>query len=345
MKNVLFVTPSYNPNLGGVEKHVSKVSQALLGRVNVEIFTICTDSTLDGLEVIDGVRVKRKKIVKAKGINMLVLPLYSLSNLRYFLKQDIIHVHDWLMFYYIVLPILPLLKLNNVKVHVTFHGWEGVFPPMRKAIYYRWIVELFTNRSIVIGEFIPKWYKMIKKPLINYGGCSDHILNNKSKDPNLFIFVGRLEEDSGIRYALEHFLKFKQCNQDLCLVVLGGGSLLSELREKFDDGYANIDFLGSKDSSVVTDLMQKAQYCYTSGYLGIIEALFARCQVISSYSNGLKRDYLEFFRSRYNLPISIEDEKAPSYVLPKDLEYPSIKLEDTFTWNSVASVYLELWKI
>lgn len=343
-KKVLFVTPSYYPSLGGVEKHVNKISQSLLSRVNVEILTICTDSNLSCNEVIDGVIVKRKKIIKARGINMLILPLFSLRNVRYFLKQDIIHAHDWLMFYYIILPILPLLKLKGIKIHITFHGWEGVFPPKRKAIFFRWIAELCTNKSIAIGEFIPKWYRMIKKPIIIYGGCSDEIQIDSYKDSNLFIFVGRLENDSGIKYALEHFLKLQRSNEDFRLVVLGDGSLLRNLQLNFDDEQT-IEFLGNKNSRVVTDFMRRAQFCYTSGYLGIIEAMFARCQVISSFSNDLKKDYLEFFKKRFDLPILIEDELNPSYELPRVCSFDFSKLENEFSWNSVGKVYLELWKI
>ena len=62
------------------------------------------------------------------------------------------------MFYYFVLPILPFLYIKSKKIHITFHGWEGDFPPKRKVIQLRWISEILTKQSIAIGDFIPKWY-------------------------------------------------------------------------------------------------------------------------------------------------------------------------------------------
>ena len=170
-KSVLFITPSYYPNVGGVERHVNEVSSILSNKIQVNILSL-TDNRNIYKSTKNEIGVRRILIKKRRFINIVHLPFWSFKNLKYFLKHDIIHVHDFLLFFYLVLPILPILFLKSKKIHITYHGWEGNYPPKRKVILLRWISEVLTKRSLAIGDFIPKWYKMVKEPMINYGGTS-----------------------------------------------------------------------------------------------------------------------------------------------------------------------------
>lgn len=339
-KSVLFITPSYFPNIGGVERHVEEVTKVLSKKIRVNILTITKDVNIYQTTR-NEIHVKRIQIKKKKFINILYLPFWSYKNLKYFLNHDIIHVHDFLMFYYLVLPILPILYLKSKKIHITYHGWEGVYPPKRKVILLRWISELLTKRSIVIGDFIPKWYKMIKSPVVNYGGTSFEKKSSTKKDHNLFLFVGRLEADSGILFALDHFTSLSKSNDKFRLVVLGDGSL-KYLKK---GGYKNIEFRGMVDKNEVEDYMNKAKYCYTSGYLGIIEAYFSKCIIIASFDNQLKKDYLELFKEKYKLPLLIEDETNLNYSIPNNFTHSSVEADKHLTWGYVAEKYIELWNL
>lgn len=344
MKKVLFITPSYFPNVGGVEKHVYEIARRLSEKLKITVLTICEDDKLKSIEEIDNIQIKRIRIKKVRFLNILKLPFYSVKNIFSICRHDVVHVHDWLLFYYLVLPILPLLWICRVRVHITFHGWEGDFPPKRKVILLRNFADNITRKSIIVGEFIYKWYQMNTKPIIIYGASDvKHKKITHEKPNNLFLFVGRLAKDSGIEFAIEHFNKIADIPSKK-LIVLGDGVLKKDLIKSSDIKNSNIEFKGFVKN--VDDYLKQAKFVYTSGYLGILEALARGSYVISSFNHELKKDYLFGIKSIFQQNLLILDERDNGdtfYFNDVIIDNDEILRAQKLNWEKISDTYLKLW--
>lgn len=113
---ILHVTPGYYPELGGVERHVQDVSEALarLGH-QVAVVTATPDARLPQHELIGGVEVRR---LPAIGPRHYRLPL---GLMRYLGQQqfDIVHAHN-----YHALPLLGAALAAGARCVVSpyYHG-------------------------------------------------------------------------------------------------------------------------------------------------------------------------------------------------------------------------------
>jgi len=97
--------------------------------------------------------------------------------------------------------------------------------------------------------------------------------------------------------------------------------------------------------------MQKAKYCFASGYLTILEALANKCLVFKTYDNALQKKYFELtpfskFIITSNNPRKLYDKfkyyEKNSKVANKLIEkgYNWVKGQ---TWEKLAQDYLNLW--
>jgi glycosyltransferase involved in cell wall biosynthesis len=113
---ILHVTPGYHPDLGGVERHVQDVSEAMarLGH-QVVVVTMTQDARLPRHEVLAGVEIRR---LAAIGPRNYQLPL---GLLRYLRQQrfDIVHAHN-----YHALPMLLAAMVCGTRGVVSpyYHG-------------------------------------------------------------------------------------------------------------------------------------------------------------------------------------------------------------------------------
>lgn len=108
------------------------------------------------------------------------------------------------------------------------------------------------------------------------------------KSESFFLSTARLEENKRVRLILEVFSELPFHN----LVVIGGGSLEKELRDKFER-YKNITFLGWCDASQVADYYSKCHaliYLPINEYFGLapVEANASGKFVITSDSGGVR---------------------------------------------------------
>jgi glycosyltransferase involved in cell wall biosynthesis len=145
---ILFVARRAYPQIGGVEKHISKVSQELK-KLGYKV------------DVISETNIKYPKV---KFLGLLFIWLWVVGNLDTFKKYDIIHAHD------VTIWLLPLkVFLPSKPIYSTFHGWEGKYPIPVKNKLIRKISTMISKRNICVGKFIERWYG-IKADQIIYGG-------------------------------------------------------------------------------------------------------------------------------------------------------------------------------
>ena len=56
---ILLISPLYPPYIGGLEEHVSKISECLASRHDVNVFTTDPSGKLKKIETVNGVNIRR----------------------------------------------------------------------------------------------------------------------------------------------------------------------------------------------------------------------------------------------------------------------------------------------
>lgn len=287
---ILFLSQYKWPHLGGVELHVYKIGNILKEKGNI-------------LELVSGVDIGYPEI---KYLGLLSIWLWFFKKRCLFKKAQIIHCHDVFVW---CIPFYPLLR--SKKVITTFHGWEERCPMTRMSIFQKRLAVRFSKKTIGVGKFLEK-YLNVKFDLITYGASSQHKGPFK-KNKNTIVYVGRLEENTG----LLQFLKWLKVNgKGLKVEFCGDGNLRSECEK-----YGLVHGFTKPDKYYKT-----AGYCVPGGYLAALEALSYNCKLKLFWNNQIKEDYWKM---------------SPFYKL-KGEELKSWAKKQT--WEKLANEYLDLYK-
>lgn len=344
--NIVMFVDKFHPFIGGVEKHTLNLATKLIEDGNkVTIITRNTEGVAirDKYNDIDIIRINMSP-------KLTLLKIYCgvIKNIKEIVSADIIHFHDYSTFYYWYLPFRYLIFWK--KYYITFHGWEGVFPPNKKIINIRKKCEYLTRGNICVGKYIENWYGT-KATKIIYGATN---FSNKTlikKNKNKILYLGRLEKDTGILKYIEVLgIIKKKHNIDFEFEICGDGSLRDAMLDRLNSLDIKYIFNGFVENSDY--YLEKSNICFTSGYLGIIEAMNNENIVVSVYDNDLKKDYL------YMLPCSNEmiigdseyllAEEIADILKNDDLFSLKIKLAKEWsqnqTWKMIAKTYLDLWR-
>lgn len=342
---ILMLVNRFYPDIGGVEKHVLNLSKELLNNGDeVKIISLCEDR-YPVKEVYEKIEIYRIYKIGLKRLNYF---FWFLKNIKLILTSEIIHCHDFSTFWIMYLPFRFLLFWKNV--YVTFHGWEGDIPPKKNVIQIRKIVEKLTKGNICIGHYIEKWYGT-KANIISYGATYEYKKKSEIIE-NTFVYIGRLEKDTGIEMYLRvlKILKNKY-NIDLHLTICGNGSLIDSLKKYGEKEDLKLEFLGFVNNP--EEYIEKSEICFTSGYLGILEAMIQKKIVISNYNNELKKDYLLMIPDVEDKMIVSNDEEELSEKvfsllknekLKQDLKDNAYNWAKELSWKRMREDYYKLWK-
>jgi glycosyltransferase involved in cell wall biosynthesis len=352
---IVFLARKFYPEIGGVEKHVLEISKRLVKQGHkVTVITELEKNTnnpnyhsepssarltgkIEGIEIVridPGTDNWFKKFRVWKG-------MWQYRNL---LKEaDVVHCHD-IFFWY-----LPFRFLNPTKkVYTTFHGYEGNKIPKFKAILMHKLAEKLSKGNICVGDVIVKWYGT-KPTFVTYGAVDKRLIELGSQSPKAnqdAMFIGRLEEETGIMKYMEALKILKNEKINLSLDVYGDGALRSEAEKFATKNNLKVNFKGFVGN--VTDYIKDYKYVFTSRYLGIIEAMALQKPVFAEYNNEIKKDYLQL--APFAKYISISKDAAgiaravSSYIEKKNLEVPRAYLwVKNETWEKMVNLYLRLW--
>lgn len=330
---VLFVTNSFLPNIGGVEKHIYYLIKELktLG-VYSEVLTFGEDNNEYKIEDID--------VKCLKKTNKLKQLLRQWNLISYYKSFDIIHFHDFSTYY--LFYILARFVLPGKKTYVTFHGWEGKYPIPKSIRKQRKIVEKLTEGNICVGQFIEKYYET-KADIINYGAAPELIIKDSQIDNLDILFLGRLEIDSGFSFFIDAMSKLENINIGIC----GDGSLKDRILEI--ENKHNVKYYGKIPNP--QDYIAKAKTVFTGGYLAYIECLSLRKSIITTYDNALKKDYINCFPDKEYITVvnNYEDLKCTIANNMKNIdeisEDYSIYIKNKYSWSNIARDYLKLWDV
>jgi glycosyltransferase involved in cell wall biosynthesis len=344
--NVLFFSRLFHPHIGGVEKHVLEIAKILI-RKGHNLTVVCEshDSGIALTEKKDGIKIYRISVGKNNWFKKFKVwkELWKLRNL--IRKSDIVHCHDVFFWY---LPFRFLLPFK--KIFTTFHGYETKFPPSKKAVFVRKISEKLSWGNICVGDYIEKRYGTAPT-FTTYGGVriANHKLQltNKYKVRNIeckILFIGRLEEDTGLPIYLKTLDLLKKRGIRFTLEACGDGSL-RKTAEKYGKVYGFVKDLSQH--------MEKADIVFASSYLSILEAMMCRKLVFAVYNNSLKEDYLRMCPFAKWIIIENSQKKIADKIqyFIKQFERKEKMLGEGYrwaseqTWEKVADIYLELWRV
>ncbi|MCL4354078.1 glycosyltransferase family 4 protein [Patescibacteria group bacterium] len=356
---IVFLTRLFYPHIGGVEKHVWKISKELVEKGH-EVIVITETPLKSHSNTKQSSSPSAKLMGETSGIKIFQINqgkdnwfkkfrIWSqlLAHRDIIEFSDVVHCHDVFYWY---LPFKLIFPFK--KVFTTFHGYEGNNIPTKKAIFSHKLAEKLSNGNICIGDFFDKWYGT-NPTIISYGAVEikDRQLSTlKPEKIRNALFIGRLEEETGIMEYLRALEILKTKGHKINLTVLGDGSQMKRSNAFAIRHRLSVDFKGFvKD---VEKYLKNTDIVFVSRYLGILEALGSKKIVFAIYNNGIKKDYLETAEFSKYIYIS-----SNSQSLANDIEHAILnkdyqkKIEDGFnwvktqTWDLMCRNYLRLWGI
>lgn len=366
---ILFFSPKFFPDIGGVETHVLEISKQIVNNGDEVVIITEHEGTSDTLEpqiyhlstsfdnameVIDQPDIS----TKTKSGNESAITVYSFGfgkqnrskkfaiwkQIWHFKKliknADVVHCHDVFFWY---LPFRFLFP--DKRIYTTFHGYETVYPPKLKAKLIRKLSEKLSRGNICVGDYIQKWYGT-KADFVMYGGADKMQIEKRKeqkKNSKLKIcFVGRISQDNGVKFYSEVLGKLKNQKVSFTFDAYGDGGLRKEL-EKFGrvHGFVNN----------VSDKLQEADIVFASSYLSMLQALMHKKLVVATYDNPLKRDYL--IDSPFSKFILVEEdpEKVIELIAQENRKQLNDMIDKGYiwahkqTWEKVANIYYKLWNV
>lgn len=355
---ILFLTRSFYPNQGGVEKHILEISDILI-KLGHSI-TVITEqpqnieksnyqsnsSSAKIMGKAKNIRIRRISVGGNDWFKKFRIWIQILKYTKEIKKADVVHCHD-VFFWYFPFKILFPFK----KVYTTFHGYEGNNLPTKKAILMHKFSEIFSNGNICVGDFLKKWYKT-NPSFVIYGGVSRNIFNIKfenrsSKNNNKIIFIGRLEIETGIMEYLKALKILQEKGKKFVLDVYGKGKLENEVIKYSLDNALNVNLMGFKDN--IEAIIPNYEYVFCSRYLGILESLACGKKVFAEYNNAIKKDYLTLTPFVKYISISGNAKELAINIERVILEKLNLNTKEAYkwvknkTWGNVVATYLNLW--
>jgi len=347
--NIVMLSPFFYPHNGGVERHVYYLSKELLKRKhNVTILTTLHKNTLSYNDEIDGIKIIRFELNTIPILGVLINMIKLFRHIPLVIRTNVIHCHDYQFFlWFLGLRIIFPFK----KIFITYHGWEGDYPPKKHIIFLRKIAEYLTRGNICVGQFIEKWYNT-KADFISHGAIEISTINNLMARQSDIVVISRFSHDVPLEKYLEAFQILKEkYHQNLKILFLGTGKLESLIRDFISKNDLNATLLGFVNNPL--DYIRSTSMVVTNGYLAILEAAANQKPVFAIYQNELVKDRLTSFAySDYFISANNNSEgfaqNIHNYIKnPHKAEFNlriSSKWAIQQTWENLAIRYLQLWE-
>lgn len=330
--NILFITQLFFPHIGGVEKQVFGLSNQLYKENHkVTVLTEKYDESLPSIERISNINIFRIGIPHIKYVGLIYIWIWFALHKNFLNNYDILHFHGSFIWYW---PIRILIL--NKSVYTTFHGAEWIFPIPFKNKLIRKIDALLATKNIAISGYLQKWYGF-KADEISWTALDTPRQRNFKKDYKNILYVGRLDEDTGLRKILKALKLLKGFNIDFC----GDGPLRDEC-EKIGIVHGFTD---------PNPFYKKAFIFVAPGITSIMEAISFKCLVITTYDHPLHKDYL--LTNPYSKWIIVKKDPkkmaeqiikfSNNPVLAKDNIDNAFSWVKTQNWENEVKRYLKLW--
>lgn len=295
-RHIVMLNKSYPPWLGGVEKHVGDISEALAQHGWQVTVLVCSDTSKHIDEVINGVRVIR---IPRLG-TLLSQPItWGYIKTLLSIQPDIVHCHVPFPLAWLAVNKLP----NHVPVICTWHSdiiRQRFLMPILSFIEQRFLQRCdhiivtspeYLNSSVPLRDYHHKCKVIpLSLPLSQNIDLDEvnliKIKYRKKISNKIVLSIGRLVGYKGLRVLIDAMK-----NNDADLIIAGDGNLKSSLRNQARKiGLKNrVHFIGS-----VTESEKHALLCLADvfvlpsyqrneafGYV-LLEAMSNGCPVIST---------------------------------------------------------------
>lgn len=327
MKSVYWFFSANCSASGGVANHLYELIEAL---PDFEHNVVCNEIYRDQIQK----RFKAAgKIIGCEYTNSIKGINSRLNALKDIEANSIRHFHDYSSY-----TKFGFFDLKNKGKHfITFHGWEGCFPIDRKIKFLRQIINAACKESILVGSFIEKWYGTKSQNII-YGRVNQRLALKRINPSSEISFVGRLGQDTGF----ESFLSYIERTPINTVGIFGGDrtELYRNSRERVEILEARcvtFSFHGWIDNPL--GAIPDSSTVFTSGYLGILEALAFGHKIVASFENQVKYDYLRLSPFWEYLHIIDCDGRLVSEAKKISCEFDLNK----YTWGRISALYQEVW--
>lgn len=319
---LLFLTPYSSSEFGGVERHVRLLKRELEKREHRII----------------ALSIKRPGPAGSQGLAFKNEAWRNLWRNRHLIEQaDLVHIHDVFWWY---LPFRFLFP--NKPVFTTFHGWEGVYPPMRSAIFQKKLAQWLSRGTVGVGNFFEKWYGIIPTHL-TFGALDPRAreVAKRARIPEKIkriAFFGRLESVNGIDIILPVLSELRRKHQ---ILYVGDGSWRDQAEKV------------GRVTGMVKDpwiYLLKSDLVITSSYLSMLETAALARPIISITTNLLKCDYLSTHPLAPLIAIVSSSEELLETIRSFDVLKHRKKIQAAQYWTleqtprKLADLYEKLWK-
>lgn len=317
---ILFLSWEYPPvSHGGLARHVDDLSQALARKGHsIHIVTSGGDG-LDSYSQKNGVDIHRSSPVKIEGNNFIdkinhlnfQLAARAVEVIQQYGGFDLIHGHDWLVFW--ASKILkhgfriPLVH----TIHATEYGRNhGIHNDLQRYINdVEWYTCYEAWKLIVCSDYMKEEIKRLfqlpedKVKIINNGVEPDNFNTEVEDefrekyahpDEKIIFYVGRLVREKGIQYLIRALSIILHDQPQIKLVIAGKGPYEGELKRKAEElGIADrVYFTGFISDEERNKLYRTADLAvFPSLYepFGIValEAMAAQIPLITTNAGGL----------------------------------------------------------
>lgn len=369
---ILQVCPYFLPHVGGVERYVYNLSKNLTDKGHeINILTSNIPKN-EGVEVIDGITIKRLDCIGEPLRNPLLLSISLHKN--YFNNYDIINIHNIYAFSTFACLLTNQYLINPIIL--THHGrlifgeyYRDLFVKGYEKIFFRSLLNN-TDFAVTLSESDAKFLSIYGKKrdeisiipngieISNFTQYENiEIFNFLKKyhliDKKIILFVGDVSKRKGIFYLIEAFnsLQKNPISKNVILLIVGIGEDLVEAKKLVNQLNLNsrIIFTGKlKFKELIQAYKSSTMYVLPSLSEGlpttILEALFFDLPIVATDIPGIKDHF-----SSYALLVPPRNEKELCNSIIKILEgdYSLSRGKNLifkkYNWEKISSEYENLY--
>ena len=303
MTNVLELRPNPTTKSNGIDKYCQSLRQMFEGNSDITILPI------------ENIPMRRTKLLKE------IFDWKSLRELIKDKKVDVVHVNGYASF--TVFQSLFYAARYKKKIIYTahWHPFEFLTHPQRAKLFFNILIKPLVKRYVNVVVCLNKqdeaFFSAFHKRVVRIPHWCDMKIEESAKlttkDPNMIMFVGRVNEENK---GIEHLYELPEGKYNIHIVGAGERAWRSDMTHHFNISSEELGELYSKASLVVVPSKYEAfSYAALEALMHGTPVLLSDRVRIVDYVEGIKGIYIfeyhnyEEFNKKVELSIGSEVDK------------------------------------